>query len=246
MGAALLYSKGVGAFADFLISVMRAVGYGICHQMPARSLHFGGRALPVCARDTGIFIGFAVCFIALAVAYRGKSPSYPSWPKMAVLAAFILPTAVDAVTSYAGWRVSSNALRLVTGSLAGTAVAAFLFPLTAGCLQRLRGREASGHEVRLLEPAWSLPTLLVLPAAVSLALWPDWPGAFSLWAPLVTLSILFVLLCLNCTLVALIFEWVGRRERAHTLALVVSIGVVLALVELVASNRLHWLVDRLL
>ncbi|MHB8895423.1 MAG: DUF2085 domain-containing protein [Candidatus Geothermincolia bacterium] len=231
--------------SNFLIDVMRAVGYGICHQMPSRSLHFGGRALPVCARDTGIFIGFTVCFVVLLIAYRGEAPRYPTWPRTSVLVLFILPTFIDAVTSYGGLRVSSNAVRLATGALAGTGIAAILFPLAAGSLAVLRGRGPAGSGRRMLEQWWALPALLLAPLAVSLATWPSWPGAFWLWAPLVTLAIVFTLFALNFTLVALLFEWVRGAERTPKFAVVVAIGLAFALVELAASNRLHWLVERL-
>jgi uncharacterized membrane protein len=214
--------------------------------MPVRSLHYGGRALPVCARDTGVFLGFAACFVVLLVAYRGKSPRYPSWPKTGLLALFLLPTFIDAVTSYAGWRASGNPVRLVTGALAGTGIAAILFPLAAGCLVRLRDRTPAEQQGRMLAPPWSLPALLLIPVTVSLAMWPSWPGAFWLWSPLVTLSIVFMLFALNFTLVELVIEWVRGIDRAGTLEVVASLGLALAVIELVVSNRLHWLVDRLL
>jgi uncharacterized membrane protein len=225
---------------------MRAVGYGICHQLPERSLQYGGRALPVCARDTGLFVGFTVCLAVLLLAHRRSAPRYPTWPKILVLAIFILPTFFDAVTSYAGLRESSNAVRLVTGAFAGTCVAALLFPLAAHALELVGGREPAEPAARMLEPWWSLPALLALPILLSLAMWPRWPGAFWLWAPLVTLSILFTFLALNFTLVALIFEWVQGLESAPSPAVVTAIAIGAVFIELGASNRLHWLADKLL
>lgn len=236
----------MGAFGDFLISIMRAVGYGICHQLPARSLHYGVRALPVCARDTGVFVGFTVCFIALLVAYRGGNRRYPTWPKIAILVLFVLPTYIDALTSYAGWRASSNLIRLSTGSLAGTGLAALLFPLAAGTLAYARKLKSEGQPGRLLEKWWSLPALLLVPAGITLAMWPRWPGGFWLWAPVVTLSILFTLFALNFTLISLVTEWVRGVERAPAMAVLVSFGLVFALIEIAASNRLHWLADKML
>ena len=38
------------------------VGYGICHQIPERSLQLLGRPLPLCARCTGTFLGVFLGF----------------------------------------------------------------------------------------------------------------------------------------------------------------------------------------
>ena len=227
---------------------MHQVGYSICHQLPERSLHYGGRALPVCARDTGLFLGFTVGLVVLLVAYRHFAPRYPAWPKILVLAVLILPTFFDAATSYAGLRESTNAVRLVTGAFAGTCVAALLFPLAAHALELVRGREPAEPEAeaRMLEPWWSLPALLTLPVVLSLAMWPRWPGAFWLWAPLVTLAIVFTFLALNFTLVALVFEWLKGLEVAPSPALITAVAIAAAFAELALSNRLHWLADRLL
>jgi uncharacterized membrane protein len=236
----------MGAFGNFLIRVMRQVGYGICHQLPERSLHYGGRALPVCARDTGIFLGFTLCLAVLLIVYRRSAPRYPTWPKILVLAVLLLPTFFDAVTSYAGLRESSNAVRLVTGALAGTAVAALLFPLVAHALALVRRKESPEQAGRMLEPWWSLPALMVLPVILSLAMWPRWPGAFWFWSIAVTLVIVFTFLALNFSLVALVFEWVQGVETAPAPTIVAAIAIAAAFVELAASNRLHWLADRLL
>lgn len=230
--------------AGFLVDFMNAVGYGICHQMPSRTLRYGGRGLPVCARDTGFFVAFTACLLLLVVCYRARPVRYPAPWKTAVLAAFLLPTAVDAVTSYAGLRASGNALRLATGALAGTGAAALLFPVAWGCVAALREGDRE-EEVRMFGPAWSLPALLLVPAAVSLSMWPS-PWGYWIWAPAVTLAILLTLFALNFTLVALLFEWWKGSGSRHAPAWCVCAGAGLTVLELLASNRLHWLVERAL
>lgn len=218
---------------------MDQIGYSVCHQLSERSLDYGTKALPVCARDTGFFLCFAACFIALAAFYGRDGTRYPSWKMVVALAVLIVPTVVDAVTSYAGLRGSTNAVRLVTGSLAGMGAAALLFPLAA------RGLPGGAGGKRILARWWHFPLLLAVPAVISLALWPDWGGGYWLWAPLVSASIVFVLLVLNFTLVSLIAAWVGEGS-AHPVAVAVVLSLVLSVAELVASNRLHWLVDKFL
>jgi len=92
----------MGPISRAVTWLMNQVGYAICHQFAERSLSYGCRTLPVCARDAGLFLGFAACFAAL-LAFYGRAPRRSaSWPKLAALALFILPTVIDAATSYAG------------------------------------------------------------------------------------------------------------------------------------------------
>lgn len=217
---------------------MDQLGFAICHQLPDKTLHYGGRALPVCARDTGMFLGFSVCFLVLLVVYRRDGDRFPSWKVLVALALFLLPTVVDAVTSYAGLRETTNWVRLATGALAGTGIAALVFPVA---VSRLTG----GIGRRILERRRSVPALLLVPAGICLALWPDWPGAFWLWAPLVSLSILFMLLVLNFTLISLVASW-ADEDRVPRALTVGALAAAAALVELALSNRLHWVVDKLL
>ncbi len=214
---------------------MDQVGYAICHQLPSRSLSYGGRGLPVCARDAGLFLGFAACFLLLLAAYRLGRTRYPSWPKVVALALFIVPTVVDAVTSYGGLRESSNIIRLATGALAGVGAAALLFPLVA--------RQWSEADGAAFESWWSVPALLAVPAAVTAAVYPGWAGGYWLWAPLVTLSILLTFLVLNVTLAALLLAWFREDSPPAHPAVPVAIGAALVVLELAASNGLHHLFD---
>ena len=89
--------------------LLRGIPMG-CHRLPHRSFRFRGRQFPVCARCTGILLGYLV---------------YPAfvfgvWP--ATLAGGLLlnlPAMLDGTTQMLGWRESTNALRLVTGVMSG-------------------------------------------------------------------------------------------------------------------------------
>jgi uncharacterized membrane protein len=227
-------------FSDFIEWVMNQVGYAVCHQFSQRSLHYGGQKLPVCARDTGFFLAFVACFVVLLLFYGRSGKRYPRAAVVVFLAVLIVPTVVDAITSYAGLRESSNAVREITGALAGTGAAALLFPLASS--QMFKGEEGR----RILEHFWSLLLLLAVPAAVSLALWPDWPGAFWFWSVLVTLSILLTLFALNYTLVSLLFSWIRGEEGIPQPAVVSVLAAFMVLAEIVLANRLHWIFERLI
>ncbi|MBU4240898.1 MAG: DUF2085 domain-containing protein [Actinobacteria bacterium] len=228
----------MGRIVSLLEWIMNQLGFAICHQLPEKSLHFGGRQLPVCSRDTGLFLGFAVCFLALLIIYRREGDRFPPWQVMAVLALFLVPTAIDAITSYAGWRETTNLVRLATGALAGTGIAALVFPLV---VSQLTGREGQ----RIPQRWWNVLLLLLVPGGICLALLPRRPWAFWVWAPLVSLSILFTLLVLNFTLISLVASTAGEGRAPRVLS-IGALAAAAALVEMAVSNRLHWMVERLL
>jgi uncharacterized membrane protein len=111
-------------------SAMHWLGYGLCHQIPARSLFGGGVQLPVCARDTGIYVGFVLSLLVMAALDRGRRRSeLPPMPVLAIGGALVLAMAWDGVTSYAGLRATSNDLRLATGLMCGWALPMVVVPL---------------------------------------------------------------------------------------------------------------------
>lgn len=125
-----------------LDSLLRAFGFGLCHQLSERSFFGGGLQVPVCARDTGIYIGFAVSLVVLALLSRGRRPrGFPSPVAWSVLGLLVFTMAVDGVSSYAGWRTTTNDIRLWTGLAAGYACGAVVLPMLNDTLWRRPGDE---------------------------------------------------------------------------------------------------------
>ena len=117
-----------------------ALGYGLCHQLPERSYFAGGYQLPVCARDTGIYLGFALGILVLwALARRTRPTELPQWPVLVLIGLFVGSMAIDGVTSYAGLRQTTNDLRLATGLATGWGLAALTVPMVNAQLWRRSG-----------------------------------------------------------------------------------------------------------
>lgn len=114
-----------------LDSVLSFFGFAVCHTLPARTLTVGGHYLPMCARCTGIYVGIACSYLFLIVRRGFRVNALPPLPIAIAFAAFLLPMAVDGITSYVGLRSSNNELRFFTGLLAGSALPLFAFPLLA-------------------------------------------------------------------------------------------------------------------
>ncbi|MCL4078493.1 DUF2085 domain-containing protein [Coriobacteriia bacterium Es71-Z0120] len=159
------------------------LGYGLCHQLPERSLFAGGWQLPVCARDTGIYVGFALSLAAIAVLERRRRATDlpPAWA-LVLGAVGVSAMVLDGVTSYAGLRGTTNLLRLATGLAAGWALPLVVVPMLNGQMwsSASRGRLLDGPRALIWLAAgivaypfllFAMPALgVVYPLAVSAAI----------------------------------------------------------------------------
>jgi uncharacterized membrane protein len=117
---------GVPAAYGFAL-VAYSMGRVICHQLPVRSFHLWGVALPVCARCTGIYAGAAVVAVAVFVARAtpvrtgapGDMPSATTARR--VLVAAMLPTALTLVFEWTTGAMPANWIRALAGFPIGAA-----------------------------------------------------------------------------------------------------------------------------
>lgn len=105
-----------------VVHIFNYIGHLVCHQLPERTFWIGGRYLPVCARDTGAYLGFYIGYLILPM--RKKDACGP--PNLRITLLMITPMIVDAATQLISLRTSTNELRLLTGLLFGAALAPFL------------------------------------------------------------------------------------------------------------------------
>ncbi|MDR6515755.1 DUF2085 domain-containing protein [Chryseobacterium camelliae] len=86
-----------------------------CHRMPSRSFFFRKKQFPVCARCTGIYLGYFLMIPMLWFYQIG----------IILSVALILPTMIDGLTQAYLNRESTNFLRCTTGILAGIGMSGF-------------------------------------------------------------------------------------------------------------------------
>jgi uncharacterized membrane protein len=118
-----------------------AVGYAVCHRIDVRSFHIGERAMPLCARCTGMYLGTILAFGFQWVhgIYRSGLPPRKLWVIFALL---IAAFGVDGVNSYFQLEMmqkmlpqiprlyqANNIVRLFTGTGMGITIAAALLPV---------------------------------------------------------------------------------------------------------------------
>lgn len=116
---------------------MSIFGFGLCHQFPERSFDFAAVQWAVCARCSGIYVGLAAVLISLVVAFRKQQRhGFMAWPYWIFLAAGLAFMGWDGVSSYAGWRETTNFLRWVTGIGMGASLAPLLYFLLVNNLAK--------------------------------------------------------------------------------------------------------------
>lgn len=98
----------------------------VCHQIEERSFVVEGAVLPVCARCTGIYMGFGVMMMYFLFQKRLYRNEIGSFRRILLTALFFLPISIDGFFSYIGWIESTNIRRLITGTLAGCSLPLFL------------------------------------------------------------------------------------------------------------------------
>ncbi len=160
-----------------------ALGYAVCHRLDERSLHLGdGSQLPLCARCSGMYLGVMVGLVFQAFTSRRRG-GMPPMRVIVPLALLGLAFAIDGTNSYLYLMkavspgrldfiptlyIPNNTLRLLTGSGAGLAISAAIFPSFSQTLWRdWDPRPALGG----LKP---LAVLTIIMLALDLLILPEW------------------------------------------------------------------------
>ena len=193
-----------------------AVGYAVCHRIDLRSFHLGERALPLCARCTGIYLGAMVTLAVFPLAGRGRSASFPGKAILAAFAVFGAGFAVDGINSYLSLFPGlphlyepANELRLATGLLAGVALGTFVH---AGFNQNAWKDWRAEPPLRGLR---DLSLILLVAAVVGGLVLTD--NVLFLY-PLALVSAAGVLVVLASVYTVLVLLVLGRENKAATWA----------------------------
>jgi len=132
--------------------IVYCIGDFICHQKCSRSFVANGNQMPVCARDTGTFIGMCMGFAlslfvvpsaelaetALQFLPRRMRNTKKKALLIGISAAMISPVAIDGFLQLLTPYESTNVLRLLTGIPFGAAVACTISALILSTLAARR------------------------------------------------------------------------------------------------------------
>ncbi|HZR44065.1 MAG TPA: DUF2085 domain-containing protein [Ktedonobacteraceae bacterium] len=221
-----------------LLDRLRWLDSGICAQLAAHSFYPGGERLPLCARNTGIYLGFLVTFISLHAIKRGRAQQLPRWPMVVVLVSGIVVLAIDGFNSFfvdlglPHLYQPQNVLRLATGLATGLALATLTLPV----LNRQLWCEY--NEKRSIS-SWKEYAFLV--AALIVCFFAVAPQSGVLLYPIALLSTAGLLTVVS-SVNLIVLVAISKRDESFTsyrellpffgLALLLAIGEMLALAQL--------------
>jgi uncharacterized membrane protein len=94
-----------------------AVYSPVCHQVADRSLLCFGQPLAVCARCTGIYLGFCLGLGFYPFLRGWRRISLPSVPVFLIVS---IPIVLDTAANFLGFWQTTAAVRLATGAFWGT------------------------------------------------------------------------------------------------------------------------------
>ncbi len=220
-----------------LLDKAQAIGYAICHQIPARTFFIDGYPLPLCARCTGIYLGALMGLAGLHLLKRRCAIDLPPTAILVTLVTFILIMGFDGVNSYLSFFPKvprlyepQNWLRLTTGTLHGLAISIIVYPVVNGGLWHA---SYVRHEPVIKNFKQLSPFLLgaILVILLTLAAVYLWPSAFWLYT-LTLLSAAGVLLMIGMIITMLVVTLFRREGLAHIwrdLAGPATIGLALTL-----------------
>lgn len=217
--------------------------HGVCAQL--HNISVGGVQLPLCARDSGMYLSMLLALALLWARGRGRASGLPPWPITAALLALLLLLAVDGINSSlaemqrAHLYTPRNDLRMATGMGVGIGLGAFVLLVANTAL-------GGGADQRPVMGGWAdLGLALALDGLLLLAILSDlsflaWPLAILVFLGIVGL-LFTIALVVAATLMG--YDGAGLRPallaRPATLALLLSLGMLagMALLRLWLEQR---------
>ncbi len=111
------------------MDILSFLGGGLCHQEADRTFNIDILYMPVCGRDTGIYLGIFISLITIILLERCIKGEIPSLKIFLITMGVLLIMGLDVVLSFLGIIESSNIIRFITGFLTGWFLVLLLLPL---------------------------------------------------------------------------------------------------------------------
>jgi uncharacterized membrane protein len=229
---AAIISLFIAATPPGLWEKARIIGYALCHQLPERSFFFHEHQSPLCARCTGMYLGFLIGLVFLIVRRRTHSARMPSVAIISVLIGFITIMGIDGINSTLSiipgapqLYHTTNIHRIVTGTLFGLAMCLLFFPVFSTAIWRQPSGDRSVKNWR--ELFGMMPAAFVIDAVVlTQADWLFYPVTIlSIFGPLLLLGFMGAIIVLTMrNLANSVDRW---RQLAAPLLAGVALGLVL-------------------
>jgi uncharacterized membrane protein len=219
-----------------------AVGYAICHQIPARTIHIDGTPLPLCARCTGIYLGALIGLVGLTLWGRYRFVGLPSLAVLITLIGFIGIMGIDGVNSYLSFFPGAphlydpqNWLRVTTGTFHGLAMSVIVFPVINGALWRAKQTEDRPVISNFKELS---PFLVACVISILIVLWQH-PLLLYPLATLSTLGLMMMLGIVNTMFVLILTRREGYARSWRDIVLPAIMGLAMSFLMIGAMDWLR-------
>jgi uncharacterized membrane protein len=197
-----------------LLGKADAIAFAVCHRIDVRAFHIGERAMPLCARCTGMQLGALVAGLFYLIRGRGKAGGYPPTALAVTLGVFALIWAVDGLNSYLTLFPGaphlyepSNLLRLMTGMLIGVGLGTMVY----ATFNQSVWREWKAEPV--LRTFVDMAFLLLIEVGVMALVLTENP---LLLYPLAIISTLAVVVVLTSVYTVMILLFLKRENQANS------------------------------
>jgi len=224
-----------------LLGKADAVGYAVCHQIDVRSFHLGDRALPMCSRCTGMYLGSTLAFAFVAARGRLLAGRFPPRWILAVLAVLAAAFAIDGLNSYLTFfpgvphlYAPNNALRLLTGTGLGLGIGVMVVP---GFNQSVWTRVDGSRSLA----SWADLALLLLAAlGVDLLVLTENPLVLYPLALVSSLGVVLLLIIVYTMLALLLSRRENQAEHPRQLLIPALIGFVLSMLQIAGLDVVRY------
>ena len=220
---------------DSWLGKAKWIGYALCHQMPDRSFFAHEHQYPLCARCTGMYLGFTTGVLWLLLRKRAKAARLPPEPIVVMLVGFIILMGIDGVNSTISiipgapqLYTTTNIHRLITGTLYGLALSALFPPVFNSAIWA----EPSGE--RTIKN-WRELGVILLVVAVEIALVLLFTDQLLIPISVISIGgILLLLSLLNSVIMLSVCKMENAVSTWRQLTLPMLFGLALGLIEIAA------------
>lgn len=223
----------VNAPPDSWLGKAKWIGYALCHQMPDRSFFAHEHQYPLCARCTGMYLGFVTGAIFLLLRGRTKAARLPPEPIVVLLVGFIIIMGIDGVNSTISiipgapqLYHTTNLHRIITGTLYGLALSALFPPVFNSAIWAAPSGERTIKN-------WRELGLLLLVAAIEIAVVLVFTDQLLIPISIISIGgILLLLSLLNSVIMLSVRKLENAVSTWRQLALPMLFGLALGLIEI--------------
>lgn len=207
-------------------------GAAFCHRIPVRSFMIAGRPVGLCARCSGMYLGFFIYLALVILAGRERWTAFAPVPILVLMLGFVGIMGIDGLNSYSHFfpnaphlYTPNNTLRLFTGLGTGIAIGSFIVPAVYQTVWKEQVRQPA---IGTLSELLSLLLVTILGGLLLLA---EFPITTYVLAILSVLGLLFILTGINTILMLILTRRENTIQRWSQAIIPLTIGFGVACAE---------------